>query len=322
MQDFPRGLPQNTAALALPPGLRVSTEPMNDVPVRRLEPHTPEEAALLQALGARMRTMRARRAMTQRALSVRSGVSERYIAQFEAGGGNVSMLVLHRIGRALGVPVAELVADQPEPRAELALLHRMLGGLDDTQLAGARRVLGEWLGQPSDRLRRARVALIGLRGAGKSSLGRMLAAHRGVRFVELDHEVERQTRMELRDIFEMHGQDGFRRLERQTLEQLLAGEEPMVLAAGGGIVAEAATFELLLSRCRTVWVRAAPEEHMQRVVTQGDERPMRDNHQAMDDLRAILASREALYAKADLTLDNQGRSLEASLDELIRRLDE
>ena len=279
----------------------------------------------MQALGARIRILRAQRGMTQRALSVRSGVSERYIAQFEAGGGNASVLVLHRIAGALGVKLAELVADQgglgAGPGAELALLHGMLERLDAGQLAGARQVLAGWLGQAADARRASRVALIGLRGAGKSSLGRMLAARRGVAFVELDHEVERQSGMDLRDIFEMHGQDGFRRLERQTLEQMLAGDGAMVLAAGGGIVAEAATFELLLSRCRTVWVRAAPEEHMQRVVTQGDDRPMRDNAQAMDDLRAILASREALYAKAELILDNQGRTLEESLEELVRRLE-
>ena len=293
---------------------------MNEIPVRRLEPHTPGEAALLQALGARMRTLRARRGMTQRALSLRSGVSERYIAQFEAGAGNVSVLVLHRIGAALGVPVAELVADPPEPPAELATLHGLLARLDAAQLAGARRVLAEWLGQPADRLRPSRIALIGLRGAGKSSLGRALAERRGVPFVELDGEVERQNRMDLRDIFEMHGQDGFRRLERQALEALLEDGRAMVLAAGGGIVAETATFELLLARCFTVWVRTSPEEHMQRVLTQGDHRPMRDNGDAMADLRAILASREALYARADLVVDNQGRSLSDSLEDLLRRM--
>jgi XRE family aerobic/anaerobic benzoate catabolism transcriptional regulator len=293
---------------------------MNDVPLRRLDAHAPDEAALLQALGARMRMLRARRGMTQRALSQRSGVSERYIAQFEAGGGNASMLVLQRIGGALGVPVAELVADRAEPSPEMALLQRLLSGLDEAQLAGARRVLSEWLGQPADQRRSSRIALIGLRGAGKSSLGRMLAAQRGAPFIELDREVERQTGMDLRDIFEMHGQDGFRRLERKTLETVLAGDGPMVLAAGGGIVAEAATFEALLAGCRTVWVRTTPEEHMQRVVTQGDDRPMRDNNQAMEDLRAILASREALYARADVVLDNQSRSLEASLAALVALL--
>ena len=293
---------------------------MNEVPIRRLEAHSPEDAALLQALGARMRMLRARRGMTQRALALRSGVSERYIAQFEAGGGNVSVLVLQRIGTALGVPLGELVADRPEPSAERALLERMVARLEESQVPGARRMLSDWLGQPGEALRRSRIALIGLRGAGKSSLGQKLAAQRGVVFIELDREVERQTRLELRDIFEMHGQDGFRRLERQTLERALAGDAPMVLAAGGGIVAEAATFELLLQHCVTVWIRASPEAHMQRVVTQGDERPMRDNAQAMDDLRAILASREQLYARADLVLDNEGRGLDASLAELTTRL--
>ena len=175
-------------------------------------------------------------------------------------------------------------------------------------------------GQTADPLRRSRIALVGLRGAGKSSLGRALAARRGVPFVELDREVERRSGMELRDIFEMHGQDGFRRMERQALEATLEEGGPVVLAAGGGIVAEPATLELLLAKCLTVWVRASPEEHMQRVVTQGDDRPMRDNADAMADLRAILASREALYARADIVLDNHGRPLEESLAELELKL--
>jgi XRE family aerobic/anaerobic benzoate catabolism transcriptional regulator len=279
----------------------------------------PEEIALLQALGLRMRTLRARRGMTQRALSERSGVSERYIAQFEAGGGNVSILVLHRVGKALGIPIAELVADKADIPPDLAALYAILARLDGARLAGARHVLADWVGQAADPLRASRVALIGLRGAGKSSLGQGLAARRGVPFIELDHEVERQSGMDLRDIFEIHGQDGFRRLERQVLETVLAGNSPMVLAAGGGIVAEEPTLDLLLSRCLTVWVRTSPEEHMQRVVTQGDDRPMRDNGNAMADLRAILASRESLYARADMVLDNEGRTLEESLDELARR---
>ncbi len=279
----------------------------------------PDETLLLQALGARMRTMRARRGMTQRALSLRSGVSERYIAQFESGSGNVSVLVLHRVGKALGVPIAELLADQAEPPAELAALHGLLARADPAKLPGARRLLAEWLGQAADPRRSSRVALVGLRGAGKSSLGEALAARRGIPFVELDREVERQSGMDLRDIFEMHGQEGFRRLERQVLESVLARGGAMVLAAGGGIVAEAATLDLLLAHCLTVWVRTTPEEHMQRVVTQGDDRPMRDNRNAMADLRAILASREALYARADLVLDNTGRALEDSLAELMER---
>jgi len=282
--------------------------------------HSTEETALLHALGSRMRLLRARRGMTQRALSERSGVSGRYIAQFEAGSGNASVLVLHRIAAALGVRMADLLVGSEEPPAELAALHAMLARLEPERLAAARRALGEFLGEPSDPRRRSRIALIGLRGAGKSSLGRMLAERRGVRFVELDREVERQSGMDLRDIFEVHGQDGFRRLERAALERLLAEGEPMVLAAGGGIVAEAASYELLLAHCLTVWVRAAPEEHMQRVVTQGDERPMRGNRQAMDDLRAILASREALYARADLTLENRDRTIESTLAELVERL--
>lgn len=304
---------------------------MTPDPDRRSGSHTGDEAALLRTVGARIRTLRARRGMTRRALSVFSGVSERYIAQFEAGEGNASLLVLRRIGAALGVPIAELVTDASppaEPSASeppaselLADLWRKLSGLGAPRLLAFRRKLDEWLDRAPDPGRAGRIALIGLRGAGKSSLGRGLATLRRVPFVELDREVERRSSMDLRDIFEMHGQDVFRRLEREALEEQLATRPAMVLAAGGGIVAEAATFGLLLEGCFTVWIRAAPEDHMQRVLRQGDHRPMRDNADAMDDLRTILASREELYARADMVFDNRDRTLDESLAELSRQLD-
>ena len=162
-----------------------------------------------------------------------------------------------------------------------------------------------------------RIALIGLRGAGKSTLGRRLAERLGIGFVELDREVEREGRMELSDIFRSLGQEGFRRLERAALERLVQEGTPAVIAAGGGIVAEPETFGLLLDHCATVWLRASPEEHMRRVQAQGDTRPMKDNRRAMEDLRAILASREALYARAEFTLDTSGRSVAECLDALL-----
>ena len=268
-----------------------------------------QDAAFLRSLGQRLRTLRARRGVTRRDLSRRSGVSERYIAQLEGGAGNISILLLRRIARALGVGAEALVAERPERSAERLLLDQALERLPEAQLAEARALLAPLLGRQEARSRGTRIALIGLRGAGKSTLGRMLAGRLGAAFVELDREVEREGQMELADIFALQGQEGYRRLERAALERLVHEGRRAVIATGGGIVTEPATFEFLLDTCITVWLRASPEEHMRRVVAQGDTRPMRENAaRAMDDLRAILASREGLYAQADITLDTTGRT--------------
>ena len=251
-----------------------------------------DDAAFLRDIGERVRHARAQRGMPRRLLSQHSQVSERYIAQLEAGTGNVSILLLRHIAAALGVAVTDLLADRA---AEPSMPGR-------------------------DPNRDSRIALIGLRGAGKTSLGRRLAERRKVPFHELDREIERAAGMELREIFERDGQPGFRRLERQTLDRLLVAETACVIATGGSIVADPATFAHLLAHCRAVWIRATPEEHMQRVIAQGDLRPMQDNGQAMDDLRAILASRETLYSRADLTLDTSGRSLDESAASLFELL--
>jgi XRE family aerobic/anaerobic benzoate catabolism transcriptional regulator len=278
---------------------------------------TDAEAQFLHRLGERLRTLRMRRGTTQGDLSRRSGVSLRYIVQLEAGSGNISVLLLRRIAQALGVAPEELIAAGAEQPVELLLLDQFLARLTPHELAEARDLLARRFRRPEAESRLERIALIGLRGAGKSSLGRLLAARRGLPFLELDQEVEHEGQMELRDIFETVGQDGFRRLERTALERLVGSGQAAVIATSGGIVAAASTFELLLDTCFTVWVRAAPEEHMRRVLAQGDLRPMRDNRRAMDDLRAILASREALYAKADVSLDTTGLTPEESLAKLL-----
>jgi XRE family aerobic/anaerobic benzoate catabolism transcriptional regulator len=249
-----------------------------------------DDAAFLQALGQRVRLLRARRGMTRRILAAQSGVSERYISAVESGTGNGSILLLRARAGALNVGLRALLEDEAEPMAPPQ--PRMPGYRD-------------------------RIALIGLRGAGKSTLGPLLADRIAVPFLELDREIEREAGLGLGEIMELHGQAGFRRLERGVLDRLIAGHPKAVIAAGGGIVAEAGTFARLLGACLTVWVKAAPEDHMQRVIDQGDLRPMRDNRRSMADLRAILASREALYARADLQIETTGRVIEATLAALV-----
>jgi XRE family aerobic/anaerobic benzoate catabolism transcriptional regulator len=243
-------------------------------------------------------------------------VSERYLAQLEAGHGNCSIVLLRRIADALSVPVAELVDDRPERPLETVLLEQFLSRLSAAEIAEARDLLLERFGGPSSAMRRDRVALIGLRGGGKSTLGALLADQLQVPFIELDRVIEQRSGMTLGEMIEMFGQETFRRNERAALEGILHEYPRFVLATGGGLVTEPATFELLLSSCLTIWVRAEPDEHMQRVIAQGDRRPMADNARAMDDLVSILKSREPLYAKADFVLDTASKTARKSMVDL------
>ena len=276
------------------------------------------EAEYLAAIGRRVRLARAQRGMTRRLLCQHSGVSERYIAQLEAGRGNVSVLVLRDIARGLGVAPVDLLGGALPAPAARAELNRTLARLSETQLADATGMLARHFGPENQSARRQRVALIGLRGAGKSTLGRLLAEAHHWPFHELDREIERDAGMALSEMFELHGQAGYRRAERSALDRLLAIPSGAVIATGGSIVAEAASFDLLLAQCFTIWLRASPEEHMSRVIGQGDLRPMRDNRQAMADLKAILDSREPLYARADAVLDTSSRPVADSLAALTR----
>jgi XRE family aerobic/anaerobic benzoate catabolism transcriptional regulator len=275
----------------------------------------PSDHDYLAALGDRVRGARAKRGQSRKSLAAESGVSERYLAQLEAGQGNVSILLLRQIASALKLPVTELVAEDPGDMGELALTTQFLKRLPRQKLAAVHSQLVRDYGNARDE-RMKRVALIGLRGAGKSTLGAKLARALAVPFVELDREIEREAGTSLSEIFLLYGQAGYRRYERRCLERILEKSERAVVAAGGSIVSEPGTYELLLSSCFTVWLKAAPEEHMARVVAQGDTRPMAGNDQAMEDLRRILEGRAMLYGQADVVVDTAGKSVEKSLAEL------
>jgi len=275
------------------------------------------DAAFLDRLGERVREARARRGMTRKILARDSGVSERYLAQLEAGRGNVSVLLLRQIAQALNLPLDDLVRADDGQSVELTLILQLLKRLPAARLVKVRRQLVRDYGSAYG-ARENRIALVGLRGAGKSTLGAGLARDLGVPFVELDHEVEAEAGTSLHEIFLLHGQAGFRRYERRALERILEKNERCVVATGGSIVSEPATYDLVLSACFAVWLKAAPEEHMARVAAQGDYRPMAGNREAMADLRRILAGREPLYAQADVTIDTAGKTVEASLAELAR----
>lgn len=270
------------------------------------------DAAFLQKLGERVREARARRGMTRRILARDSGVSERYLAQLETGQGNVSVLLLRQIGAALGIPLIDLLRDDDNLPVELTLIQQFLQRLPKQRLARIRaQLLRDFGSPPADRGKR--IALIGLRGAGKSTLGSALARKLDAPFVELDQEIERDAGISLSEIFLLYGQQGYRRYERRCLERVIESHERCVIATGGSIVSEPATYDLLLSTCYTVWLKAAPEEHMSRVVAQGDTRPMAGNAQAMEDLRRILDGRGMLYGQADATVDTAGQTVERSL---------
>ena len=273
------------------------------------------DGTFLHALGERVRDARVRRGMTRRILARDSGVSERYLAQLESGQGNVSVLLLQRIAAALNLSLTELLQQGAEQPVELALIAQFLQRLPARKLPLVRaQLLRDYGTAHSERMKR--IALIGLRGAGKSTLGSRLAKELQVPFIELDREVEREAGTRLSEIFLLYGQAGYRRYERRCLESVIKNNERAVIATGGSIVSEPGTYDLLLSTCRTVWLKAEPEEHMARVVAQGDTRPMTGNVEAMEDLHRILRGRGALYGRADVTVDTAHNSIELSLQQL------
>jgi XRE family aerobic/anaerobic benzoate catabolism transcriptional regulator len=297
--------------------------PLQSVDVKKLpvraaaakEVSADPERDYLLLLGERLREARARRGKSRKVLAADSGVSERYLAQLEAGLGNVSILLLRQIAAALELPLTELLAEELQQDAELNLTTQFLKRLPRQKLAAVHSQLLRDYGNARDE-RMKRIALIGLRGAGKSTLGAKLAKALGAPFVELDREVEREAGTSLSEIFLLYGQSGYRRYERRSLERVLEKNDRAVIATGGSIVSEPGTYDLLLSSCFTVWLKAAPEEHMARVLAQGDTRPMAGNDQAMEDLRRILEGRAMLYRQADVVVDTAGKSVDKSLAEL------
>lgn len=274
------------------------------------------DAAYLRRLAEQIREARALRGMTRAALARDSGVSLRFLAQLEGGEGNPSVLVLRRIAAAMGFSPDALLSDAaPRSPARIAL-DRALGRLSEADLAAAQRLLTEQFGHvaaPGD----AYVALIGLRGAGKTTLGRRLAEERGVPFFELDREVEREYGATIGEILQLHGQPGYRRFERESLQAVIAKHPAAVIETGGGLAADPETLPVLLASALTVWVRASPEEHMSRVIDQGDLRPMARSRQAMQELKEILAAREPFYRQAHLELDTSDKTTQQSFEELL-----
>ncbi len=317
--------PQRESAVASPPlaeaaevaeaaeaPLAISAEPA----AARAAPLEGKNPALA-ALGDRVRRLRAARGMTRKAVARDADVSERHLANLEYGTGNASFLVLQQVAGALHCAMAELIGDVTTATPEWLLIRELLAHRDEATLRRVRETIGALLGTGgvgggggADPARGARVALIGLRGAGKSTLGQRLADDLGFAFVELSREIEKFAGCSIAEIQALYGQNAYRRYERRALEEAIQIYPEAVIATPGGLVSDAATFNQLLSHCTTVWLRAAPEDHMARVAAQGDLRPMAASREAMDDLRQILAGRAAFYSKADMTLDTSAAALD------------
>jgi len=280
-----------------------SNEPVDDQESR-------ERAPFLTALGERVRALRSRRGMTRKALAQAAGVSERHLANLEYGQGNASILVLLQVAQALQCTLAEITGDVTTSNAEWLLIRELLGQCSEPTLKRVRTSIAELLGGADSAQRSSRIALIGLRGAGKTTLGRMLAEDLGYPFVELSREIEKFAGCSISEIQGLYGVNAYRRYERRALEETIQVYPEAVIATPGGLVSDPATFNLLLSHCTSVWLQADAEDHMQRVIAQGDMRPMAASKEAMEDLRGILAGRAAFYSKADFALNTSGRSLQ------------
>ena len=272
---------------------------------------------LLAALGERVRDLRARRGMTRKAVSLAAGVSERHLANLEYGEGNASILVLAQVAGALHCSLAEMIGDVTTSSPEWLMIRELLEHRDDAALRRARVAIGEMLGTGgANAAQSSRIALMGLRGAGKSTLGRMLADDLGFPFVELSAEIEKFAGCTIAEIQALYGMNAYRRYERRALEEAIQIYSEAVIAIPGGLVSDPATFNQLLSHCTTVWLQAAPEDHMGRVAAQGDMRPMAASKEAMEDLKGILSGRTPFYSKAQYRVDTSAQPLAATLQTL------
>ena len=285
----------------------------------------PPKNPFLVALGERTRALRARRGMTRKAVAVAAGVSERHLANLEYGEGNASILVLLQVAGALQCALAELIGDVTTLSPEWLLIRDLLGQQDEAALRRVRVGLAAMLGGGHGAVSQAsaRVALIGLRGAGKSTLGQMLADDLGFPFVELSREIEKFAGCSVAEIQALYGANAYRRYERRALEEAIQIYPEAVIATPGGLVSDPTNFNALLAHCSTVWLQAAPEDHMNRVVAQGDTRPMAASREAMEDLKGILAGRAAFYSKAQLHIDTSAQPLDATfllLRDRVRQL--
>lgn len=282
----------------------------------------PPRSPLLAAVGARVRQLRESHGLTQRALAEKSGVSSRFLAQLEAGDGNISLERFDSVARALKTSPSALLdpnrgLDGDDERSrQRAAVGELLERRSSGELAEIRR----WIEARFARRTAPVIALLGLRGAGKSTIGARLATRLGLQFVELDAAIEKAAGLTLAEIFTIHGEGYYRRLERETLMSLLADHDGLVLATGGSIVNDKETYKLLRRRSVTVWLKARPEDHWNRVIQQGDQRPMAQHPHAMAELRALLAARERLYAEAEFVVDTSRIDIAAAVDRLAREL--
>ncbi len=270
-------------------------------------------ADLLARVGDRVRHARERKGIPRRVLSEMSGVSPRYLAQLESGEGNISIRLLQRVAEALGHRIEWLVGADDPWASDVLRMAELFRAADGATRDAVLRLLQN---EPDHSQRAGRICLVGLRGAGKSTLGRMAGAALGLPFVELNREIAAIGGMAVDEIMALYGQEGYRKLESDALDRVIATHDRMILAVAGGIVAEPETYNRLLMRFHTVWLKASPQEHMDRVRAQGDERPMAGQPEAMGQLRTILRAREALYARAHAQVDTSGRRVEDSLSEL------